>query len=369
MPHPIADDPQVREAVEAVLADGSWCHYRGAAVEELESRLAERFGRRFVVPCSSGTLATELALRGLKIGAGDEVILCGYDFPGNFRGVEAVGARPVLVDSRPGEWSIDLGSVAAVFTPSCRAVIVSHLHGSTAPIREIVDWARPRGVAVVEDACQSPGATAEGKPVGGWGDCSTLSFGGSKLLTSGRGGAVMTDDARLAQRVVAFKDRGNDAFPLSVLQAAALLPQLEQLAVRHAARAAAADRLREAVMNRYSWASVPPAVGVPRDTSPAYYKFGVFARPVSERGGAVSSLEPTEMFRGRLLASLQAAGVPAGGGFMGFYRRCGSRARCGSDLANSRLAAAATVLVDHAALQPEGEATLLAALEKFDREL
>src|SRR5439155_13714733 len=145
--------------------------------------------------CGSGTFAVELALRALKVQPGDEVALAAYDYPGNFLTLHALGARPVLVDVSPGNAVLDVTQLAAALTPEVRAVIVSHLHGGLAPMRAITELVRSRGVAVVEDACQCPGAVVEGRPTGAWGDAGVLSFGGSKLLTAGRGGAILTPHA------------------------------------------------------------------------------------------------------------------------------------------------------------------------------
>src|SRR5262249_57128914 len=81
-----------------------------------------------------------------------------------------------------------------------RAVIVSHLHGGIVPMREVMTWAKTHGLAVVEDAAQMPGALIQGKKAGTWGDAGVLSFGGSKLLSAGRGGALLTDRADVYQR-------------------------------------------------------------------------------------------------------------------------------------------------------------------------
>src|SRR5207244_5610224 len=92
------------------------------------------------------------------------------------------------------------------------------------------------GLAILEDACQVPGATVAGKPAGSWGDCGVISFGGSKLLTAGRGGAIVTNREDVLQRIKVYCERGNDAFPLSELQAAVLVPQIPQLAAANEQR-------------------------------------------------------------------------------------------------------------------------------------
>jgi perosamine synthetase len=123
-------DEDVRAALAAAYADGSWGKYAGPHGERLIALLQTLCGVPQVSLCSSGTIAVELALRGLKIGSGDEVILSGYDFPGNFRAIEAVGARPVLVDLEPGTWRPDLGEVERAVGAETKAILVSHLHGS-----------------------------------------------------------------------------------------------------------------------------------------------------------------------------------------------------------------------------------------------
>src|ERR1700746_4123416 len=140
-PHwPIADE-DVRQALHATYIDGSWGKYQGVYVERLENRLAHYHGIEFAATCGSGTYAVELALRALKVGPGDEVVLAAYDYPGNFLAVHAVGATPVLADVAPHHWNLDVGRLAAAFTPATRAVIVSHLHGGLVPMRRLTELA------------------------------------------------------------------------------------------------------------------------------------------------------------------------------------------------------------------------------------
>src|SRR5437899_1612531 len=118
----------------------------------------------------------------------------------------------------------------AAFTPLTKAVVCSHLHGGLVPMREVMEVCAGRGVGVVEDAAQAPGAVVQGKPAGTWGDVGTLSFGGSKLLCAGRGGALLFRDTQVFQRAKLWLHRGLQQWaPLSELQAAALRPQLARL--------------------------------------------------------------------------------------------------------------------------------------------
>jgi dTDP-4-amino-4,6-dideoxygalactose transaminase len=276
-------DPAVTAAVQSALADGSWGKYHGPHTAKLTEVVAQSHGGSHVMLCSSGTAAVELALRGLRVGPGDEVILAAYDFRGNFQNVLTVGATPVLVDIQPGNWNFDPSHLAAAISKRTKAIIVSHLHGGVVSMPEVVRIAREQTppIPVIEDAAQMPGATIAGKTVGTWGDVGILSFGGSKLLSAGRGGAVITSLADVAQRIKLYTQRGNDAYPLSELQAVALLPQWERLTEFNRRRAASANRLRELLMD------VPglcPFQNSLKNSQPGYYKFGLQYDPATFGG-------------------------------------------------------------------------------------
>src|SRR6185436_10921464 len=240
-------DPDVLAALAAAYQDGSWGRYDGPHCQKLEQALRELNQVEHAFLCSSGTIAVELVLRGLKIGPGDEVILAGYDFPGNFRAVEAVGARPVLVDVTANSWALDISQISLAISPQTKAVIASHLHGTLVDMPGLMNVAQQHNLAVVEDACQVTGAVVQGKPAGSWGDVGVHSFGGSKLLTAGRGGAIVTRREDVLQRIKIFSERGNQAFPRSELQAAVLVPQMPKLAERNKVRWENVQRLVRAV--------------------------------------------------------------------------------------------------------------------------
>jgi dTDP-4-amino-4,6-dideoxygalactose transaminase len=324
----------VRAALQQAYADGSWGRYHGPWLERLTHALEVMHGVSRAWCCCSGTIAVELALRGLKVAAGDEVILAGYDFPGNFRAIEAVGARPVLIDVDPRTWCADATQLDAAHRQQVRAIVVSHLHGGLAAMPQICGWAAERGIGVVEDACQVPGAVIAGKPAGAWGDVGVLSFGGSKLLTSGRGGAVLTDREDVFQRIKIHSERGNNACPLSELQAAVILPQLDKLAPCNRQRAENVRRLLD--LCRPLDTFVPVRLDA-TSGAPCFYKLAWQYRP--DHCGGCS--------RAHLLAALRAEGVAMDAGFRGFTRRSGRRCRPVGDLAGSREAAEATVLLHH----------------------
>jgi dTDP-4-amino-4,6-dideoxygalactose transaminase len=302
---PLPDD-DVSRALHAALADGAWGKYLGPNVPRLETRLQDYFGIAFGLTCGSGTFAVELALRALKIGPGDEVLLSAYDYPGNFLCVHAVGAKPVLVDVEPGDWNLSLAALDAAYAPTVRAVIASHLHGGLIPMRELTAWAAAKRVRVVEDAAQAPGAVVQGKKAGTWGDAGVLSFGGSKLLTSGRGGALLTPHADVHQRARLWLQRGNHICPLAELQAAVLVPQIDRLDARNAQRARAVAML--SALLRDVPGIRPFARRDPAD-APAYYKIGL--QYDSEAFG---------LPRETLIAAARAEGIALDAGFPSLHR-------------------------------------------------
>lgn len=274
-------DSRVRDAFDRAYAEGSWGKYQGGRAEELRERLAAYHGREFVELCSSGTAAVELALRGLKVGPGDEVILAAYDFRGNCQNVLTVGALPVLVDIHPTNWNFNPAHLAQALSPKTRAILVSHLHGGLSPMPEIMSFAQAHGLRVIEDAAQMPGATIYGRRAGAWGHVAVLSFGGSKLLCAGRGGALITAEEAVARRVRLYCERGNHAYPLSELQAAVLLPQLESLDVANDRRAENAAWLNDRLAGE---AGLKAFLNPPSDSKPGYYKLGLMYEPSAFQG-------------------------------------------------------------------------------------
>ena len=200
-----------------------------------------------------------------------------------------------------------------------------------------------RGWRVVEDACQQPGAQLSGRPVGSWGDVGVLSFGGSKLLTSGRGGAVLTSDAAIHQRMKIFAERGNHAFPLSELQAAVLQPQLAKLNERNKLRSKRVEMIHQSTAASNGWLR---PVSTPRDASAAYYKTAWSFLPA----------ESDAELRDQFLGFLQSCGVPMDSGFRGFTGR--SQRRCSKQgaLSVSEKLSRSTILLHHPLLIAEENA-------------
>ena len=330
-------DQEVLEAMRSAFEDGSWGKYDGPNTHLLKSALEDMHGGHSVLTCSSGTIAVELALRGVQVAAGDEVVLAGYDFSGNFRSVEAVGAVPVLVDIEPATGCLDANQLELAISQKTKAVIVSHLHGGTASMRKICELARSHEFFVVEDACQVPGALIDGRMAGTWGDVGVLSFGGSKLLTAGRGGAVVSRHAAILQRIKIHSERGNVAFPLSELQAAVLRPQLRRLAERNAIRLQNVQLLRQRMQDI---TCLQPVATATTADQPAFYKLGFRCRWP----------ESIDCSREQFVSAMQAEGIALAEGFRGFVLRSARRCRKVGTLAESQHAAAHTALLHHPVL-------------------
>ncbi len=272
------DAGEIAEVLAKLAASGDWGRYHASHTRELRKRLAEFVGVEHVLLCSSGTAAVEFALRGVGVEPGDEVILAAYDFKANLMDVLAIGAVPVLADIRPEDAQLDIDLLASLRTERTRAVLASHLHGGLVEMSRLRDWAHSEEIAVVEDACQAIGARIAGRPAGAWGDVAAFSFGGSKLVTAGRGGAVVTSDAKIAQRIRLFTHRGNDYAPLSEMQAAILVPQLERLPERHRQRRSAVSRLCDQLQSRRDL-PLRPLTTAASDHDAAFYKLGFWFDP------------------------------------------------------------------------------------------
>jgi dTDP-4-amino-4,6-dideoxygalactose transaminase len=327
-------DEAILQALQQAWRDGSWGRYHSGHVERLEERLAREHGVGHALTCASGTFAVELALRALKVGPGDEVVLAAYDYSGNFLSVHAIGATPVLVDVDPDNWNLSPDALAPALTPATRAVIASHLHGGLVPMREVTEIASARGVPVVEDAAQAPGAIVQGRAAGTWGDVGVLSFGGSKLLTAGRGGALLTRRADVHQRARVLLNRGNHVCPLSELQAAVLWPQLDRLAERNAHRRRRVALLAEGLN---AVAGLRLFRNRDGDSEPCYYKVGF------QFDAAAFGLE-----RARFVATLRAEGVALDEGFRALHvGRSPSRFRKAGTLTEADRAHTGTVVLHH----------------------
>jgi dTDP-4-amino-4,6-dideoxygalactose transaminase len=174
----------------------------GAKVEECEVLLAGAVGVEHVVAVSSGTAALHVAVLALGLGPGDEVLVPAYTFPATGNVVALCGATPVLVDVDPVTMNMDAADAARRVTPKTKAVLAVHLFGRPAPLDDYPD------LPVIEDAAGALGATRGGRPCGSLGRLGCFSFHPRKIVTTGEGGAVSTNDAALAESVRSLRHHG-----------------------------------------------------------------------------------------------------------------------------------------------------------------
>ena len=244
----------VEDAIANALEEGDFI--LGRAVAEFEAAFAAYCEARFAVGVDSGTSAIELILRALGVGAGDEVIVPANTFIASALPVSAVGARPVLVDVDAETGNVVVEQVAPAIGPRTRAVMVVHLYGQPAPISELRTLCDERGLFLVEDACQAHGARYGGRRVGSFGHAAAFSFYPAKNLGAyGDGGAAVTDDPELAERLLLLRNYGSLVkyhhlikgynHRLDTLQAAILLAKLPHLDAWNEARRGIAARYGE----------------------------------------------------------------------------------------------------------------------------
>jgi dTDP-4-amino-4,6-dideoxygalactose transaminase len=245
---------EVLPAIEEVMADGRFI--LGQEVQQFEQAFAKYCDARQCAALANGTEALHIALRALDIGPGDEVITAANSFVATAFAIAYAGATPVFVDVNPHDYNINVELIERAITRRTKAILPVHLYGQPAEMDEILAIARKHNLRVVEDACQAHGASYRGRPVGALGDAGCFSFyPGKNLGAYGDGGAVVTNDSELAERIRVLRNYGQvqknvHAFMgynnrLDTLQAAILLVKLKYLNQWNEARRRAAERFDE----------------------------------------------------------------------------------------------------------------------------
>lgn len=192
----------VADAIESSWISG------GPYVERFERAVLGVVGARCGAAVSNGTTALHLALLGLGIGPGDEVIVPAYTFVAAANMVMAVGAKPVYADVEAETWLLDPVACGAAVTPRTRAIIAVHLYGNVADMAAIMAVAETHGLAVIEDAAEAFGTRLDGRYAGTIGTVGTYSFQATKTITTGEGGMVVCGDAALAETLYRIRDHG-----------------------------------------------------------------------------------------------------------------------------------------------------------------
>ncbi|HEY9133968.1 MAG TPA: DegT/DnrJ/EryC1/StrS family aminotransferase [Dyella sp.] len=221
--------------------DTSWISSVGKYIGAFEQAFAEFCSVKHAIATNNGTTALHLALVAMGLQPGEEVIVPTVTYIATANAVRYCGAIPVLVDVCEGTMNIDPADIERKITPKTRGIIPVHLYGHPADMGAISELAHKHGLWVLEDAAEAHGAEYQGKRVGGLGTCATFSFFGNKIITTGEGGMITTDDDDLAARLRLLRGQGMDPkrrywFPvigynyrMTNIQAAIGLAQLENV--------------------------------------------------------------------------------------------------------------------------------------------
>lgn len=205
---PHYDDDEVAAAAH-VLRSGKVNYWTGDECRKFEQEYADHVGVRHAVAVANGTVALELAMEALGIGAGDEVVVTPRTFIASASAVIRQGAKVVFADVDPVSQNITAKTISAVLSDRTRAIIAVHLAGWPCDMDPIMELARGRGIAVIEDCAQAHGATYKGRAVGSLGDVAAFSFCQDKIIsTAGEGGMVVMNDDDLWNKIWSLKDHG-----------------------------------------------------------------------------------------------------------------------------------------------------------------
>jgi perosamine synthetase len=237
--HPVLGGREKEYVLDCL--ETSWISSIGKYIGRFEESFADFCGAEYAVSCSTGTAALHIALLALGVQEGDEVIVPTLTYVATANAVRYCGATPVFVDSEPATMNLDPLRVAEKITERTKGIIAVHLYGHPADMDPILALGRAYHLFVLEDAAEAPGALYKNRQVGSIGEAATFSFFGNKIVTTGEGGMVTTNNRKLGEKMRLLKGQGMDPnrrywFPIigynyrmTNIQAAIGLAQLEQI--------------------------------------------------------------------------------------------------------------------------------------------
>lgn len=240
---PVSEPSITHREIEYVMdaVKSGWVSSLGKYIEIFEQNFAKYVGTKYALTVCNGTTALHLALVSLGIKKGDEVIVPDLTFVATANAVVYTGAKPIFADIDPQTWCIDPEDVRIKITPKTKAIIPVHLYGHPADIDTINEIAKENALYVIEDAAEAHGAEYKGKKVGSIGTCGIFSFYGNKIITTGEGGMLTTNDEKLYKRAKFLKDHAMSIekrywhpevgynYRMTNIQAALGLAQLERI--------------------------------------------------------------------------------------------------------------------------------------------
>ncbi len=207
---PIAEPILGKEEEDLVLKGirSGWISSIGEYINQFEERFSKYCNTKYGITTSNGTTALHLSLVAANIGVGDEVIIPSMTFVATANAVSYTGAKPVFVDSTMETWTIDPDKIKEKINRRTKAIIPVHLYGHPSEMGRILSIARKYGLIVIEDAAEAHGALYKGKKVGSLSDMACFSFYGNKIITTGEGGMILTDNKNLAKKIRMLRDHG-----------------------------------------------------------------------------------------------------------------------------------------------------------------
>ena len=233
------DGNELRYLTECV--ESNWISSAGPFLPRFERLFAEAAGCKFGIACSNGTAALHLALAALGVGPGDEILIPAFTMIATANAATYTGASIELADSEPETWNVDPREIEARISPRTKAIVVVHTYGHPVDMDPVLRAAAARGIPVIEDAAEAHGASYRGRPVGSLGTAATFSFYGNKIVSTGEGGMVTTDDPEIARLARLLREHAFSAdrhfwhsylgfnYRMTNLQAAVGLAQTERL--------------------------------------------------------------------------------------------------------------------------------------------
>ncbi len=284
-----------------------WISSLGKYVRDFEQGFADYCGMQYGIATSNGTVAIHLLAATLNLGPGDEVIMPSLTYVATANGIQYTGATPIFVDSEPDTWNVDPAKVVEAITPHTKAIFAVHLYGHPADMDLLREIAQAHNLLLLEDAAEAHGAYYKGKRVGSLGDASIFSFYGNKIITTGEGGLIATNNKEWAERAFFLENQGRYSsdpywhpeiaynYRMTNLQAAIGVAQLEKIDDMLAIR-----RQNAAYYNKRLAEIAGPALTLPPEAEWATNVYWMYSVIIGDKFG---------MSRDKLRAKLHQANI------------------------------------------------------------
>ncbi|WP_310603773.1 DegT/DnrJ/EryC1/StrS family aminotransferase [Anaerosporobacter sp.] len=273
--------------------DTGWVSANGRFVKEFEEKFAEYCGCKYAVSCSNGTVSLHLILLAMGIGSGDEVIMPTLTYIATANTVRYCGATPVFVDSEEDTFNIDPKKIEEKITSRTKAIMPVHLYGLPANMEAIMELSKKYNIPIIEDAAEAHGAEFKGERVGSFGLAASFSFFGNKVITSGEGGMVVTNDEELYKKMKLLKGQAVSLdkkywhiavgynYRMTNMQAAVGLGQLENINWHIAERERIAKLYRKYLKGTEAYMKMQYA---PNDYKQTYWMNNIMLQDIVAKG-------------------------------------------------------------------------------------